>query len=43
LARGVRTLWLASYNMDVADAASRNRFLQKVERGMQTLGGPGLR
>jgi NAD(P)H dehydrogenase (quinone) len=43
LARGVRTLWLASYNMDVADAASRNQFLQKVERRMQTLGGPELR
>jgi hypothetical protein len=37
LGRNVRTLWLASYNMDVASAASRNRFLQKVEQRMRIL------
>lgn len=37
LARGVRTVWLASYNMDVADAGSRSRFLQHVAQRMRTL------
>jgi putative NADPH-quinone reductase len=37
MARNVRSLWLASYNMDSADRAACERFLQKVERGMRTL------
>ena len=37
LSRSARTLWLAKYNMDVADAASCNRFLEKVGRRMRTL------
>jgi NAD(P)H dehydrogenase (quinone) len=34
-ARHVRTLWLAQYGMDAADAATRERFLRKVERRLR--------
>jgi putative NADPH-quinone reductase len=37
LSRSARTVWLAKYNMDVADATSCNRFLEKVERRMRTM------
>jgi len=31
----VRTLWLAQYGMDAADAATREKFLRKVERKLR--------
>jgi hypothetical protein len=31
----VRTLWLAQYGMDSADAATREKFLHKVERKLR--------
>lgn len=34
-ARRVRMLWLAQYGMDSADAATRERFLRKVEKRMR--------
>lgn len=34
--RNVRTLWLAKYGLDFIDKASRERFLQKVERRLLT-------
>jgi NAD(P)H dehydrogenase (quinone) len=37
LSRHVRTLWLAKYDMDSADAASRSRFLHKVGQQMRRL------
>ena len=33
----VRTLWLAQYGMDSADAATRETFLRKVERELRGL------
>jgi NAD(P)H dehydrogenase (quinone) len=32
-----RALWLAQYGMDAADAATRERFLRKVERALREL------
>jgi hypothetical protein len=31
----VRTLWLAQYGMDSADAGTREKFLRKVERKLR--------
>jgi NAD(P)H dehydrogenase (quinone) len=36
-ASNVRTLWLAQYSMDSAAAATRERFLRKVERKLRAL------